>query len=387
MRSARPSPSSPLARTGSGPGAPRSSPPSTAPAASRATLRCRWGSDLTADPRFSPGYAPAGWTALVNHLRNLGATEEELLAAGLAHRARTGAVIDRFRDRLIFPIHDVDGAIRGFIARRNPTAANDGRARPKYLNTPHTDLYTKGEHLLGLYENRAALATGAIPALVEGPLDALAITLAGDGQTVGIATLGTALTDKQADLLLPHIRVGGPGVLVATDNDPAGQRAAERIYWQLTTRGDGPRRLALPDGLDPADLLHRDGAAALRTAIETSASLADALLDARLTPALQDPSTAATHAAVRDAGAVIVALPPAQWLAHIDRVTQTLSVPPGIVHQAVLETGRITTTRRGTATPSPRQASRLTPPCEERHRPGHTGQPSYGRPLGLHHSR
>jgi DNA primase catalytic core len=304
-------------------------------------LRQRLGTDLATDPRFSPGRAPAGWTALVDHLRARGATETELLAAGLAQRARTGGLIDRFRDRLTFPVRDADGAIRGFIARRNPSAADEGRAGPKYLNTPGTDLYRKGEHLFGLYEARDALAAGAAPALVEGPLDAVAVTLAGDGHTVGVATLGTALTEKQADLLRPHIRAAGPGILVATDNDPAGQQAAERIFWQLTARGDDPRRLALPDGLDPADLLHRAGATALRTAVETSGSLAQHLLDARLTAAARDRSTGSIHTTVREAAAIITALPPARWLSHMDRVTDALQVPPGTLHMAVLDTGRI----------------------------------------------
>ena len=116
---------------------------------------------------------------------------------------------------------------------------DDGRAGPKYLNTPATDLYRKGGHLLGSHENRGALATGAALALVEGRMDALGIPLAGDGGVVGDDTLGTALTDRQADLLLPHIRQADSGVLVATDNDAAGHQAAERIYWQLTARGDG----------------------------------------------------------------------------------------------------------------------------------------------------
>ena len=343
------------------------------------------GTNLTADPRFSPGYAPAGWTALVDHLRASGATDTELLAAGLAQRARTGALIDRFRDRLAFPIHGVDGTVAGFIARRNPAAADDGRAGPKYLNTTGTDLYTKGDHLLGLHESRAALAAGAVPALVEGPLDALAITLADDGRTVGVATLGTALTDRQADLLRPHIREGHPGILVATDNDTAGQRAAERIYWQLTARGDDPRRLTLPDGLDPADVLHRDGAVALRSAIETSDSLADALLDARLTPAVQDPSPSAIHASVREAGAIIVALPPARWLTHIGRVTETLGLPLGTVHRAVLEAEPITAPPRKTT--GPPQASRLASPYENQHRTGHTGRPSQDSPSDLHRYR
>jgi DNA primase catalytic core len=313
-------------------------------------LRERLGSDLSTDRRFSPGYAPAGWAALVDHLGGLGTTEEELLAAGLAARAHAGALIDRFRDRLAFPIRDADGAVRGFIAGRNPTAADDGHAGPKYLNSPGTDLYRKGEHLLGLFEGRLALAAGARPALVEGPLDAIALTLAQDGHTVGVATLGTALTEHQADLLRSHINAEGPGLLVATDNDPAGHRAAERIFWQLTARGDDPRRLTLPHGLDPADLLHRDGAATLRAAIETAGSLAHQLLDVRIASAVCDRGTVATQKAVREAVEIIVALPPARWVPHIDRVTDALELRPGTVHMAVLDatptTARPSSTRR-----------------------------------------
>ncbi|MGX5653244.1 MobF family relaxase [Geodermatophilus nigrescens] len=348
-------------------------------------LRDRLGTDLTADSRFDPGYAPGGWTALVDHLRDLSATDQELLAAGLSQRTRTGALIDRFRDRLIFPIHDADGAIVGFIARRNPTASADGRAGPKYLNTPGTDLYRKGEHLFGLYETRSALTAGATPALVEGPLDAIALTLAGAAQTVGVATLGTALTERQADLLGRYIGTDGPGVLVATDNDAAGQRAAERIYWQLTGRGDAPRRLSLPDGLDPADLFHRDGANGLRTAIDSSRSLADILLDARVTLALGKRSDSDVHAALREVGAIIFALPPGRWLAHSDRVTEVLGVPPGTVHKAVLDADSNTLAPRRT-TAGPPRPSRSTLPSGDL-LTTHTGRAGQGTSPHLHPCR
>ena len=217
-------------------------------------------------------------------------------------------------------------------------------------------------------------------------MDAIALTLAGNGATVGVATLGTALTDRQADLLCPYIRADGTGILVATDNDPAGYQAAERMFWQLTTRGDDPRRLALPDGLDPADLFHSDGATALRTAIDTSPNLAGALLDARLTPVEQNRSTANIRAALRDMGAIITAVPPSRWLDFIDRVTEVLGVPPGTVHRAVLDTEPIVAPCRRTTT-SPHQMSRLTPLSENHHRTGPTGQPSRGTPPDRHHSR
>ncbi len=165
---------------------------------------------------------------------------------------------------------------------------------------------------------------------------------------------------------------------MATDNDLAGQQAAERIYWQLTARGDDPRRLAVSDGLDPADLFHRDRATALQTAIDTSSSFADTLLNARLTQALHDRSTANLSAALQDVAAVIIALPPSRWLAHIHRVTEALGVPPGIVHRAVLDADSIASAPSRTTTGPPR-ASRPTPPYEDRHRTL-TGQPPQGTP-------
>ncbi len=197
---------------------------------------------------------------------------------------------------------------------------------------------------------------------MDGPLDAVALTLAGDGQTVGVALLGTALTDRQADLLRRHLRGDGPGVLVATDADAAGEQAAERMYWQLTAVGDHPRRLALPGGLDPADLLHREGAAALRTAVESAGHLADLLLGRRLQATSQDRSPAAVRETVRDTAAIVAASPPARWLDRIDRVTQALRVPPGTVHRAVLDAGRVPgLPPSSSSSRRPRQASRSAP--------------------------
>ena len=196
------------------------------------------------DARFSAGYAPAGWTTLVDHLRADGASSEELLAAGLARRTSAGGVIDAFRDRLVIPLRE-DGDIVGFTARRNP--ANDDReqAGPKYVNTGRTIAYDKSSHLYGLTEAAAGgLLPGARPVLVEGPLDAWAVTAATGGTHFGVAPLGTSLTDPQADQLMAYIGEGRPGVVVATDPDAAGAAAAERAYWALTTRRDDPGGIA-----------------------------------------------------------------------------------------------------------------------------------------------
>ena len=300
-------------------------------------LRERLGSDLTGDQRFSPAYAPAGWTSLTDHLRALGATDSEVLAAGLGSTARTGAVIDRFRDRLVLPLY-AGTEVRGFIGRRNPATPDAG---PKYLNTPQTALFDKGALLYGLSEGVEALAAGAIPVLVEGPLDAIAITLAADGSAVGVAPLGTAFTDRQADQLRAYLGNGRPGVIVATDADTAGQQAAVRAYWQLTARGGNPRHLVMPDGADPAALLQSDGPDVLRAALLDPPALARTLLDQRLAQWAERLNTAeGTVLAVRAAADVIGALPPAHWLEHISYLNSLIDAAPGLVHLEVLDAGQ-----------------------------------------------
>ncbi len=200
-------------------------------------------------PHITAGYAPAGWTGVVDHLRARGVTDDELLETGLATRARTGNLIDRFRDRAVFPITHQD-QILGFVGRRHPDLTDDDHAGPKYLNTADTVLFHKGAQLYGAIP--ALLEAGAAPVLVEGPIDALAVTLAGHGRYVGVAPLGTALTDDQARQLATL----STRPIVATDADLPGRVAAERAYWLLAQHGADPLALDLPDGTDPASLLH-----------------------------------------------------------------------------------------------------------------------------------
>ena len=329
-------------------------------------LQERLGADLACDGRFRPGYAPAGWTALTDHLHTLGATDAEILAAALGGTARTGAVIDRFRDRLVFPI--CDGAeVRGFIGRRNPDCPEAG---PKYLNTAQTELFDKGQLLYGLSEG--ALAAGAVPVLVEGPLDAIAITLATGGSAVGVAPLGTAFTDRQGDLLRPYLGDGKPGVIVATDADPAGQRAAARAYWQLTARGGSPRQLVLPDGTDPAELLQTAGPQALQLALTNPPTLARSLIKARVADWADRLHTAeGLVLAVRSAADVIGALPPAQWLEHISYLESLLDTLPGQVHLEVLDAGHAWTLDPGGTTRRQLARSTQAPTVREATDPEH----------------
>lgn len=152
---------------------------------------------------------------------------------------------------MVFGIRDHHGDLVGFTGRAAP---GDPDA-PKWLNTPSTTIFTKGELLFGLAENRNRLAAGATPVRVEGVMDALAVTKASGGRAVGLAPLGTALTAAQADSLAQASPQ--PLVLHATDADRAGLDAAAKDYWLLTARGADVRRLILTDGEqtfnDPAD--------------------------------------------------------------------------------------------------------------------------------------
>jgi DNA primase catalytic core len=271
-----------------------------------AYLHTRLHTNLLDDPRFRVGHAPNAWSPLTDHLRAAGATDDELLDAGLASYTRRGQLIDHFRDRVLFPILDAESRPVGLVGRALP-GSTDPR---KYLNTPTTAAYRKGEHLYGLTETKLEQDAGAALCRVEGPLDALAITLAGDGHTVGVAPLGTALTDTQANLLASS----GRRVMHCTDDDPAGHQAALTDYRKLTARGCYPDALVLRDAKDPAELLarHRGTHLLAATANDPQADLATVvnqqLLD-RLLPR-HDPTPYERIHALRSAAALIAALPP-----------------------------------------------------------------------------
>jgi len=289
--------------------------------------------DLTDHPEFRPGYAPAGWTTLTDHLRRLGARDEEILAAGLALVASTGRIIDRFRGRLVLPIYN-GKQIHGFIGRRHPALANDIKAGPKYLNTPETDLFHKGTQLFGLSEGRPALDAGATPVLVEGFFDAVAVTVAGAGHYAGLASLGTSFTDQQANQLRSHVGARRPGVTVATDGDLAGEIAAQRAFWMLTARGDTPRHVRMRDGEDPADVLASDGPTALRACLNGAQPLAIHLLDERLDH-LRD-----TAQVLAECAAIIAAQPPQTWVQQIDYASARITAVHGCLRHEVVDAAR-----------------------------------------------
>ncbi len=279
-------------------------------------LTGRFGVDLAGDEWFRPGQAPAGWTNLVDHLRGRGVSDAEMLATGVAVEARTGRLIDRFRDRVVFPvIHQ--GEVLGFVGRRRPDLTDDDKAGPKYLNTADTPLFHKGAQLFGVVDEM--LAEGAVPVIVEGPMDAVAVTIASAGLYLGVAPLGTSLTDEQA----AQLAAVGRDPIVARDADLAGQVAAERDFWMLTPHGMDPGYARFPDGLDPADLLAQRGPAALTAALASGQPAFRSLGDQLLTERLDNlGAEQARVAAMR----VISARPSRAWEPSVNQVRVRLQL-------------------------------------------------------------
>jgi len=235
----------------------------------------------------SLGHAPGGWATTRNHLRRHGHADEALEAAGLVRRTQQGRLVDVFRDRLMVPLTNPHGELVGFTGRAAPDAADDV---PKYLNSPVSDIFVKHDLLYGLAEDADALRRGAMPVLVEGPLDRLALTVAARGlAVVGLAPCGTAFGPRQASALLDAVGLRRP-VAVALDPDAAGRDATRRAWEVLTGAGaQHLRHVDLPDGRDPAELVRNGRSNVLRHAIATTSPLAHAVADTTITSATISP--------------------------------------------------------------------------------------------------
>jgi DNA primase len=273
------------------------------------------------------GYAPRGWTALTSYLRGRGHHDDAIQAAGLARISSRGTLIDHFRDRVILPVHDEQGNLAGFIGRVRPQAAP---AVPKYLNGPATSTYQKSDLLFGLHQAGGHLARGATPVIVEGPFDAIAVTLADPGHHVGLAPCGTALTSRQAAALSRAADLRHTGVLVAFDDDTAGCKAAIRAYGILRPISDRLQSVTL-SGKDPAEILETEGAAALQAILQDHVRpLSAIVIDAHLGPwERQLPDPAGPLLAMRSTAARIAGLLPpdtAEAIRQITRNTELLTL-------------------------------------------------------------
>ncbi|MFZ5625631.1 MAG: DNA primase, partial [Gemmatimonadota bacterium] len=196
------------------------------------------------------GYAPPG-NEFRLAMKELGVTEDVLVAAGLLVWRDDGAVHPRFRDRVLFPIHDLRGRVVAFGGR----LMRDGE--PKYLNSPETPIFHKGSQLYNLHQAKQAIRKESVAIVVEGYFDVLRLVLAGIEHVV--APLGTAFTPEQARLL----RRFATEALLLYDSDRAGLKATFRAADELLRHDLKVRVATLPPGEDPDSLVRAGGAQAL----------------------------------------------------------------------------------------------------------------------------
>ena len=228
------------------------------------------GIDGATAKRFAIGYAPDGWSNVLDKFGQSPEASERLLATGLVIQKDNGQHYDRFRDRIMFPIRDARGRTIGFGGRTM------GDGEPKYLNSPETVLFHKGRELYGLYEARQALRQIDRLVVVEGYMDCVA--LARHGINFAAATLGTATT---ADHLNRLFRLTD-NAYFAFDGDRAGRKAAWRALESalpLIREGRQIRFVFLPDGHDPDSYVNEAGVDAFIELLDAGLPLSEFLID------------------------------------------------------------------------------------------------------------
>ena len=228
-------------------------------------LLTKRGFDRAACEAFGVGYAPNSWDGLTKHLRALEFTIDELELAGLSKMGERGP-IDKFRNRLMWPIKDISGDVVGFGARK--LASDEEDQGPKYLNTSETPIYKKSQVLYGLDVAKKEIAKKRQVVVVEGYTDVMACHLA--GITTAVATCGTAFGADHIRiirrLLMDDDAFRGE-VIFTFDGDAAGQKAAMRAFSEDQKFVTQTFVAVEPDGLDPCDLRQEKGDLALRDLI------------------------------------------------------------------------------------------------------------------------
>lgn len=202
---------------------------------------------------FMLGYAPENWDNLIRYLVKKGYTTTDIIISGLAIKSDQGKTYDRFRGRVMFPLADSRGNIIGFSGRKLPSAgtSSDSDKEAKYVNSPETPLYSKGNNLYGLSVTKGAIKKEKEVVVVEGEFDFLASFQSGVGNVVAIK--GSALTEGQTILIKRYTE----NVILGLDSDFAGNEAARRGIEIAEREGLTVRMIELPFGKDPADCVEK----------------------------------------------------------------------------------------------------------------------------------
>jgi len=230
---------------------------------------------------FNIGFAPAGWQNLQTVLAKDDEKLEAMVSAGLTIQNDQGRHYDRFRNRIMFPIRDVRGRTIGFGARTL------GDEKPKYLNSPETPIFNKGQELYGLYECRQIRQTLKRFLVVEGYMDVVA--LHEFGIHYAVATLGTATSETHLQKLFKI----APEIVFCFDGDEAGRRAAKRgleLVLPIIEDGQQIRFMFLPEGEDPDSLVRKEGKDGFELRMQHAKTLSDFLIET-LKQEIDDPES------------------------------------------------------------------------------------------------
>jgi DNA primase len=277
---------------------------------------------------FRVGYAPSAWDRVLLASRRGGFSEAELYETGLAQRSKqNGQIYDRFRSRIMFPLADTRGRVLGFGAR-----AMREDQRPKYLNTSDNDLYHKGLHLYGADLARAHATRAGEVILCEGYTDVIAFHQAGMRNAVGL--MGTALTGEQVGELARMAQT----VLLALDADSAGQEAMLKASTLAAKRKLELRVVPLPAGTDPAEMIQRDGAEAVRKVVEQAVAFVRFRVE-RALAAGDDSSPEGRDRIIEVLRPVFATLPPSAMRMELTRIVSGALALPERLAETLLAAG------------------------------------------------
>ena len=281
--------------------------------------------------RFGLGYAPDAWGALIKELGTKGFKPGELVAANLASQSRTGGYIDIFRNRIMFPIIDLRGNVIAFGGR-----VLEAKANRKYVNTSDTVVYKKSQNVFAL--NLAKNEKGEELILAEGYMDVISLHQA--GFRTAIASLGTAFTSEQAQLISRYAK----RVVVSYDADEAGRLATSKAIPLLKKAGLAVRVLTIPDGKDPDDYIKAHGAVRFKNLLEQTPND----MEYRLSLLRSQHNNCATDtdriAFLKEATELLAALSSAiERDVYASRLSQELSIEKA----AILEQLKLVQRRRG----------------------------------------
>jgi DNA primase len=208
--------------------------------------------------KYGLGYSPEAWSTLTDAAKTAGYQDNYLAETGLIVQKEDGRNYDRFRGRVMFPIHNLSGRVLGFGGRTLKT----DKQTPKYVNSPESEIYHKSNVLYGLYFAKKAISQADQCLLVEGYMDVLALHQAGIEQAV--ASSGTSLTSGQIRLIARYTK----NVTILFDGDAAGIKAALRGIDMLLEEGLNVKILLIPDGEDPDSYLRKYGSEAFKSYLQ-----------------------------------------------------------------------------------------------------------------------